>query len=84
MNDSSKSKLVCVHISNGPLEASVMKAHLEAEGIPALLKYDSAAQVFGITMDGLGKVRLMVPEEMAEDATRILEAEIEESPSEPE
>lgn len=72
MDSSSKGELACVHTAYGQCEASVMKSHLEAEGIPVLLKYDSASQVFGITVDGLGKVRLMVPEEMAEEAMEIL------------
>ncbi len=68
-------KLVKVHTAYGHLEASVMKSHLEAEGIPSLLKYESASQVFGITVDGLGKVHVMVPEEFAEEAKEILEGE---------
>jgi hypothetical protein len=82
MDSSSKGKLACVHTSYGQCEASVMKSHLEAEGIPVLLKYDSASQVFGITVDGLGKVHLMVPEGLAEEARDILRAGTEEQGAE--
>lgn len=82
MDSSSKGKLACVHTAYGQCEASVMKSHLEAEGIPVLLKYDSASQVFGITVDGLGKVRLMVPERLAEEARDILRAGTEEQGAE--
>jgi len=46
---------------------------LEAEGIPALLSYESAGIVFGLTVDGLGEVRIMVPHHLAQKAGQILE-----------
>jgi hypothetical protein len=48
------------------------KSKLEAMGIPALLKYDSAGPVFGITVDGLGEVNVMVPEAYSEEASALL------------
>ena len=54
--------------------AQVFKSKLEAMGIPVLLKYDSASLVFGITVDGLGKVRIMVPQTHASAAEKLLEA----------
>ncbi|HEY48543.1 MAG TPA: DUF2007 domain-containing protein [Dehalococcoidia bacterium] len=68
-----QSKFVVVCKVQGELQASVIKAHLESEGIPVLLKYDSAGKVFGLTVDGLGEVRILVPQEFAEDAKRIIE-----------
>ncbi|MBC7264120.1 MAG: DUF2007 domain-containing protein [Chloroflexi bacterium] len=64
--------LVTVYISQGHLAARVIKAKLEAEGIPALLNYDSAGLVFGLTVDGLGEVRVMVPAAYQEQATEVL------------
>lgn len=69
---SNKGKLARVYTAQGHLEANVMKSHLEAEGIPVLLKYESASFVYGITVDGLGKVHLWVPEELAEEAREVL------------
>ena len=36
-------------------------SHLESEEIPVLLRYESAGEVFGITVNGLGKVDILVP-----------------------
>ncbi len=52
---------VVVYRAQGHLEASVVKAKLESEGIPAILSYESAGIVYGMTFDGLGEVRVMVP-----------------------
>jgi hypothetical protein len=49
------------------------QSKLEAMGIPVLLKYESAGPVFGITVDGLGRVEVMVPKEFAGEARSILE-----------
>ncbi|MBI2854875.1 MAG: DUF2007 domain-containing protein [Chloroflexi bacterium] len=67
-----KGELVKVCTASGQLEANVLKSRLEAEGIPSLLRYDSASSVFGIYFDGLGRVDIMVPVELAEDAARVL------------
>ena len=68
----SESELVVVCTVQGELTASVIKAHLESEGIPVLLKYESAGKVYGLTVDGLGEVRIMVPEKLAEEAKHII------------
>ncbi|MBA7666567.1 hypothetical protein ES703_74648 [subsurface metagenome] len=67
--------LVVVCTVQGELNASVVKTHLESEGIPVLLKYESAGIVYGLTVDGLGEVKIMVPEKLAEVAKRIIEPE---------
>ena len=54
------------------IEAQVIKGRLENEGIPVLLSYDSASLVYGFTVDGLGEVRIMVPQHLAEEAKEIL------------
>lgn len=66
-------ELICVHICQGWDVAQIYKSSLEAAGIPTLLKYDSASLVFGITVDGLGQVRIMVPREFAPEAAILLE-----------
>ena len=65
--------LVVIRTVQGELAANVMKSHLESEGIPVLLKYESAGKVFGLTVDGLGEVGILVPQELAEEAKRIIE-----------
>ena len=54
-------------------EAQIIKGRLESEGIPVLLSYESAGLVYGITIDGLGEVKVMVPRRLAEEAREILE-----------
>jgi hypothetical protein len=77
-----KPGLATVHTAFGLLPAHVIKTKLESAGIPALLDYESAGVVLGITVDGLGEVRVMVPEGLAEEAQALLVEEGEE-PIEP-
>jgi len=66
-------RLVTIYTSMGLLPAEVIKSKLEAAGIPALLRYQSAGPVIGITVDGLGEVQVLVPEEFKEDALFLIE-----------
>ena len=65
---------VTVYVAQGQLEASVVKARLESEGIPAILQYESLGIVYGLTVDGLGQVRVMVPQEHEQAALAVLRA----------
>jgi len=73
-------KLVRVRTCQGWDVAQIYKSKLEAAEIPVLLQYESAGLVYGITVDGLGQVRIMVPEAYAEEAkallTELTEAEL--------
>jgi hypothetical protein len=68
----SQDKLICVRTCFGLDVAQIYKIKLEANGIPVLLKYESAGRVYGITVDSLGQVRIMVPEPYADEATELL------------
>lgn len=65
---------VTVYVAAGQPEAHIIKGRLEAEGIPALLSYESAGLVYGITVNGLGEVKVMVPGYLADEAKEILRA----------
>ena len=54
------------------MEAQIIKGRLESEGIPVLLSYESAGLIYGLTIDGLGEVKIMVPKRLAEEAKKIL------------
>ena len=54
------------------MEAQIIKGRLESEGIPVLLSYESAGLIYGLTIDGLGEVKIMVPQHLAEEAKEIL------------
>jgi hypothetical protein len=64
--------LATVYTAFGQLEAQVIKTKLESAGIPALLDYESLGVVLGLTVDGLGEVRVMVPEALAQEAEELL------------
>jgi hypothetical protein len=66
-------ELICVRTCQGWDLAQIYKSKLEAAEIPVLLEYESAGLVFGITVDGLGQVRVMVPQPYSEEAKTLLE-----------
>ena len=68
---STEEQLVTVYIAR-QMEAQIIKGRLESEGIPVLLSYESAGLVYGITVDGLGEVKVTVPKRLAEEAKEIL------------
>jgi hypothetical protein len=70
MSEQKETKLEKVFAASGHLQAHVIKGKLESEGIPVLLQYES--QIFGLTVDGMGEVRIMVPEHLAKKAKEIL------------
>jgi hypothetical protein len=65
-------ELVCVRTCQGWDLAQIYKSKLEATEIPVLLEYESAGLVFGLTVDGLGAVRVMVPKDYAATAESLL------------
>ena len=53
-------------------EAEIIRGKLAAEGITSILKYESLGMVYGLTLDGLGQVKVLVPEQEAEMARIVL------------
>ena len=70
--------LTIVKRVQGRLVAEVMKAKLESFGIPVLIRADAASLVFGLTVDGLGEVRVLVPTRFARQAEELLAEETDE------
>ena len=70
---SNHSALVTVCVEQGMLRAQVVKAKLEEAGIPVLLDYESIGLVMGITVDGVGRVQVLVPAEYADVARALIE-----------
>ncbi len=52
--------------------AQIIRARLEDHGIPSALSYESAGIVYGLTVDGLGEVRILVPESFYEQARAVI------------
>ena len=69
---SNSQKMVEVYRAAGEMEAQVIKGLLESYGIPCFLKGDAARTIYGLTVDGLGEVRIMVQESIAEEAKRLI------------
>ena len=64
--------LTVIRTVQGHMRGQVLKSYLESYNIPVALEYESAGLVYGITVDGLGEVRVMVPSRMARRARRLL------------
>jgi hypothetical protein len=69
---SNKEKIVEVYKARTEMEAEIIKGLLESFGIPSYLKSHAAPSVHWFTMDGLGEVRVMVLDSMAEEARRLI------------
>ena len=70
---SNNQELVEVYKATGEAEAQIIKSLLESFGIPSLLKSDAARSVHAFTIDGMGEIRVMVWQSMAEKAKRLIE-----------
>jgi hypothetical protein len=70
--ESSHSGFIVVGVEQGMPRAHIVKAKLESAGIPVLLDYESAGPAIGIIVDGLGRVRILVPSDRADEARSLL------------
>ena len=71
----SKHKMVEVYRAAGEMEAQVIKGLLESNGIPCLLKSHAAPSVHMFVVDGMGEVKVVVWESMAEKAKKLIAGE---------
>jgi hypothetical protein len=69
---SKSEKLVEVYKAASELEAQVIKGLLESYGIPCFLKSHAAPSVHIFTVDGMGEVRVMVLDSMADRARELI------------
>ena len=68
-------KLVEVYRAASEMEAQVIKSLLEGYDIPCLLKSHAAPSVHMFAVDGLGEVRVMVWDTMADLARELIKEE---------
>ena len=68
-------ELVEVYKAAGEAEAQIIKGLLETNGIPCLLKSLAAPSVHVFTVNGMGEVKVMVWESMAEKARGLIKGE---------
>ena len=69
---SNNEELVEVYRAHGEMEAQVIRSLLEYHGIPSLLKGEAARNIYGVTVDGIGEVRIMVWERLADEARSLI------------
>lgn len=72
-----KKKLVEVYRARGEGEAIIVKNKLESYGIPSIVNSNAAPSVYVFTVDGMGEYRVMVWEELAEEARQLISGEEE-------
>jgi hypothetical protein len=65
-------KLINVYSAAGLLEADMLKAFLESQGIDVYLSQESVGRTLGLSAGTLGRVDVMVPERQADEAKSLL------------
>lgn len=65
---------VCIEEAHGHLEGEIIRASLEASGIPVQIFQESAGVVYGLTFGSLGLVKIWVPAEFEDQAREVLES----------
>ncbi len=56
-----------------PYEAEIVEGLLKSNGINCYSEHEAVSQIFGITMNGVGRIKLFVEEKKLELAKKILE-----------
>jgi hypothetical protein len=69
---SKSKKMIEVYRAVGEEEARIIQGLLESYGIPSLLKSNAARSVHAFAVDGMGEVRVMVWERMADKARSLI------------
>jgi hypothetical protein len=64
--------MIEVYRAAGEAEALIIKGLLEANGIPCVLKSSAAPSVHVFAFDGMGEVKVMVSDSVAEEARRLI------------
>ncbi len=67
------------HVAAGMIYAHIVAGRLETEGIPVRRGYEAVGVIYGLTVDGLGEVRIMVPARYIDKAREVLADRFEES-----
>ncbi|PKN69450.1 MAG: hypothetical protein CVU54_10525 [Deltaproteobacteria bacterium HGW-Deltaproteobacteria-12] len=64
---------VVAYRAAGMVNAQIILGRLETEGIPARLQYEAIGVIsYSLDVDGLGEVKIFVPESFARQAKEIL------------
>ena len=66
-------KLVSVYSAAGLLEADMLKAFLEAQGLQVYISQESVGRSLGLSAGSLGIVKLLVPESQVDEAKQLID-----------
>lgn len=72
MNETNDDLWEVVATASGMTQANLIVGRLESDDIRTQLRYEAAGPIYGITIDGLGEVRILVPVPDWERAKEIL------------
>ena len=61
MNETNDDLWDVVATASGMTQANIITGRLASDGIRTRLDYEAAGQIYAITIDGLGEVRILVP-----------------------
>jgi hypothetical protein len=67
-------ELQCVFTASGEMHAQQIRAFLEAAGIATAVRGESLRHTHGLTLDGLGAVKILVRDTDVEQARALLES----------
>jgi hypothetical protein len=67
-----ETEFTTVYVAGSQPEAEIVKGRLNCEDIPAILRYEAAGVIYGLTVEGLGQVEVQVPSHLAKRAREIL------------
>ncbi|SEM28221.1 Putative signal transducing protein [Syntrophus gentianae] len=70
MTEKNKWQVVCV--ASGMTNAHLVEGRLKTEGINTHLIYETVGILYATNLDGLGEVKILVPEEELEKARMVL------------
>jgi len=68
-----KEKDWVILLKTDPTEGEIIRGKLESAGVEVMLEQEAIGKIYGLTVDGLGEVKLYVREDALEGAKKILE-----------
>lgn len=60
-------------LKTNPNEGEIIRGKLESAGIEAMLEQEAIGKIYGLTVDGLGEVKVYVQKDNLEEAKKIIE-----------
>ena len=64
---------IAVSTVQGQFAEEQVRAFLEAHGIPTQVRGETLRTTYGISIDGIGRVEILVPHERADEARELLQ-----------